>query len=111
MVVDKFAYRHQSPSRGDLVVARYRGELLVKRVMGLPGERIEVRHGLVEIDGVRPVANFEVEPGWLDIAPGILMNDRYAILGDNRSIDASSFIHAVVSSSQIVGKVAWAVKW
>lgn len=42
MLIDKFAYRNADPSREDIVIARYQEHLLVKRVVGLPGEEVEV---------------------------------------------------------------------
>ncbi len=111
LVVDRQAYESAGPARGDIVVAKHRDELIVKRVVGLPGEEVEVRRGQVEVNGVRPVVYYDFAPGFLDIAPGRLLADRYAILGDNRSVEPSAFIHGVVSSRQIFGKVVWAIRW
>lgn len=110
LVVDKRAYLRSPPSRDDVVVARYHHELVVKRVVGLPGEQIEVRSGRVQVNGVIRAALHDVQLGLLDIAPGRLLSDRYAILGDNRGISPSSFVHAVVAPEQIVGRVIWALR-
>lgn len=110
LVVDKQAYRRSSPSRDDVIVARYHNELVVKRVVGLPGEQIEVRSGRVQVNGVIQAALHDVQLGLLDIAPGRLLSDRYAILGDNRGISPSSFVHAVVAPEQIVGLVVLSLR-
>ena len=110
LVVDKWAYRSHGPNRGDVVVARYHGGWIVKRVVGLPSEIIEVRHGQVTVDGSRVPLEHAVELGFLDIAPGRLLADRYAILGDNRGVEPSAFLHAVVSPSQMLGKVVGAAR-
>src|SRR5437868_6113047 len=49
LLIDKHAYRQVEPQRGDLVVARVRNDLLVKRVVALPGELAEVKHGVLYI--------------------------------------------------------------
>lgn len=109
LVVDKRAYLRSAPSRDDVIVARYHDELVVKRVVGLPGEQVEVRSGRVQVNGVVQAASYDVQLGLLDIAPGRLLSDRYAILGDNRGIAPSSFVHAVVAPEQIVGRVVWSL--
>ena len=110
LVVDKRAYQGSPPARGDIVVARHHDELVVKRIVGLPGEEVEVRSGRVQVNGVLQVANHDLQLGLLDIAPGRLLGERYAILGDNRGIAAALFIHAVVAPEQIVGPVVLAVR-
>jgi type IV secretory pathway protease TraF len=93
-----------------VVVALYHGGWIVKRVVGLPTEIVEVRHGRVTVDGSRLPLDHPVELGFLDIAPGRLLADRYAILGDNRGVEPSAFLHAVVSPSQMLGKVVAAAR-
>jgi signal peptidase I len=110
LVVDKWAYRSHRPDRGDVVVALYHGGWIVKRVVGLPTEVVEVRHGRVMVDGSRVPLDHAVELGFLDIAPGRLLADRYAILGDNRGVEPSAFLHAVVSPRQVLGKVVAAAR-
>lgn len=46
-----------------------------------------------------------VEPGWLNLRRGRLLDGRYALLGDNRSLPTSVSVHAIVAKDQIVGKV------
>ncbi len=92
-------------ARGDLVIARIGSELWVKRVVGLPGETVEVREGRIYVNG-QPTSAAEPEAdGVLSLRPGRLGEERYALLGDNRHLPASIAEHAVVSPSQIVGKV------
>lgn len=105
VVVDKAAYRHAGPRRDDLVVAWYRGELIAKRVVGLPHETVEAKQGVVYIDGVAHCESHGVLAGNMTISPGTLFADRYALLGDNRSLPAGVLVHAVVSPSAFLGKV------
>jgi signal peptidase I len=105
VLVDKLAYRAKDPERGDIVVAREGNDLIVKRVVGLPSEEVELRQGKLLVNQ-RPLAEeYAVEPGWLSLRRGRLLEDRYALLGDNRSVSSTVFVHAVVSKDQIVGKV------
>jgi signal peptidase I len=105
LIVHRTAYRNAPPQRGDIVVVRARTGLMVKRVVGLPGENVELRAGGLYINDQIMVEPYPVAPGWLSLGEGRLLEDRYAILGDNRSIAQSLSIHAVVSADHIVGKV------
>jgi len=110
LLVDKLAYETKDPMRGDVVVARERHELIVKRVVGLPGEEIEVRQGRLIVNQ-RPFAETHaVEPGWLSLRKGRLLENKYALLGDNRSVSGSVSVHAVVAKDQILGKVIRSVR-
>jgi len=105
LLVSTGAYRKAPPARGDVVVARYHGELIVKRVVGLPGETVDARNGHVHVDG-RPLWEpYPLAGGWLDIRPGFLIDGSYALLGDNRSLPPSVLVHAVVPEDRFVGKV------
>lgn len=105
MLVDRGAYRDTGPARGDIVVARHFGELIVKRVVGLPGETVAVQNGRLLIQGVRRQEDYSRWPGSLRIAPGTLGADRYALLGDNRSLTDGQMIHAVTPRDHLVGRV------
>ena len=105
--IDRRAYRDRAPARGDVVVATYRGEWIVKRVVAMPGERVEVRNGEVWIEGKPGDEGQPVSVGPLTIEEGRLFADRYALLGDNRSEPSSVMVHAVVSSRELVGQVVY----
>lgn len=105
IVVDKWAYRRREPGRGDVVVARHHDEWVIKRVVGLPGETVEVRDGHVEVDGTTVPMNHTLTPGPLNIGSARLLAHRFAILGDNRGVDPGLFIHAVVGPEHLLGKV------
>ena len=107
VLVDKLAYRNQEPERGDIVVARLCDGLIVKRVVGLPGEEIELRQGRLHVNQHPLAEPYGVKPGPLSLRKGRLLEARYALLGDNRS--TSSSLHAVASKDQILGKVIRAV--
>lgn len=109
LVVDRWSYRRRAPGRWEVVVAAHHGDWVVKRVVGLPGDSVGVRNGHVQLNGDRVLEPQSIEPGILDIEPGRLLGERYAILGDNRGIPEDSFVHAVVHRHQIVGRVVSAL--
>lgn len=88
------------------MLARLHDDLVVKRVVGLPGEEVEVRDGALYIN-----ESFIPEPHALtnivkfDIAKGKLFAGRFAILGDNRTIPPIQVFHPIISKDQILGKV------
>jgi len=109
-LVYRGAYRTAEPRRADIVVARYRNDLILKRVVGLPGEEVEVRSGALLINGMPVVEGHRIEPGDLTIEKGKLFDGKYALLGDNRALPRSELIHAVVSKEDVVGKVIFSFR-
>jgi signal peptidase I len=105
LVVDVRAYDRAEPERGDIILTRYSKNLVVKRIVGLPGEEVEVRRGNLYING-RPVKeNYRTEPGDLEVEKGDLYRDDFATLGDNREVPAVLAIHPIVTKAEILGKV------
>lgn len=109
LLVYKFAYRTREPQRADIVVSRYRGDLIVKRVVGLSGEEVAVQSGSLLINGIQNIEGHGIEPGELTIETGKLFNGKFALLGDNRAVSVSEQIHAVVAKSDMVGKVIFSL--
>lgn len=102
-LADRQAYSLDMPQRGDVVVAKVRlaDELLVKRVIGLPGEEIKMIWGRVYVNG-RLLAESYLHPtsGWC-MLPITLEPDQYWIIGDNRDVSS----HVTVGLPEIVGKL------
>jgi len=86
-------------------MARYNGEFILKRIVGLPGEEVEVRKGTLYINGAALAEKHAVEPGSLDVGRGRLFDGDFATLGDNRAIPSVLAIHPILSAHDIVGKV------
>ncbi len=100
----------RGPDRGDVVGVRTSGEtvMYVKRVVGLPGERIEIRSNEVRING-EPLEEPHVRRGrrpW-NRDEQLLGPDQYFVIGDNRSMSQEQHEFGVVQRSRIVGKVVW----
>lgn len=115
VLINRVIYRLSSPKRGDVIVFLPNGNqnthLYVKRVVGLPGETIQIQDGGVYVDGVLLEEDAEFD----SIAdPGIAANelqleiDEYFVLGDNRnsSEDSRSGNIGPVRKDTIAGK-AW----
>lgn len=115
ILMNRILYRISTPKRGDVVVFLPNGSqnthFYVKRVVGLPGETVQIRDGSVYIDGVLLEEN-ELFDKIAD--PGIAQNelllegDEFFVLGDNRnsSEDSRSGNIGAVKRDDIVGK-AW----
>lgn len=111
LLVDKLAYANTAPRRGDMVVARFRSEYIVKRVIALPGEAVEVDNGGVRINGEPWVEEHPIQPGTLHVGRGELLQERYAVLGDNRCETEGLLFFAVIPREHLVGKVVRAFHW
>ena len=109
LVIDKQAYEQSDPGRGDIVVARGSDHLIVKRVVGLPGEEVEVRRGRLYVNGALIKESHKTFPGYLDVAKGKLLPGDFATLGDNRSVAPDSAVHPIVTKADILGKVVLAL--
>lgn len=119
ILVGKFAYRLWEIRRGDTIVFRYPlnpNKDFVKRVVGLPGERIELKEGLVLIDG-RPLG--ELYPTTLpggdracssSYGPEVVPSDKVFVLGDNRCNSEDSRFFGFVPIKNVVGR-AMVVYW
>lgn len=115
ILMNRVLYRVSSPERGDVIVFLPNGNenshYYVKRVVGLPGETIQIKDGSVYIDGVR-LEEDEAFDEMIDA--GIAQNeitlasDEYFVLGDNRnsSEDSRSGNIGAVKKETIIGK-AW----
>ncbi len=109
LLVDKRAYKRIEPGRGDVILARYSGEVVVKRVVGLPGEDVEVRYGNLYINNRLMREDHQVEQGTLCVEKGILLEGDFATLGDNRAVSPALAIHPIVAKADILGKVVLAL--
>jgi signal peptidase I len=109
-LVHRVAYRSRLPERGDIVLVSTGKELVVKRIVGLPGESISVMGGTVVIDQ-RPLAEpYLVTRGEWTIKPGTLNSNHYALLGDNRLLTVREQPFIVVDRQRILGQVIVASK-
>lgn len=108
-LVNRFAYSGVTPGRGDVVAIRMAGPnvLYVKRVIGLPGERVAVRAGTVFInDKPLPEPYVKHRRPW-DVTEVILGQREYFVMGDNRGMSAADHDFGRVNLERILGKVVF----
>ena len=106
-------YAFDPPDRGEIIVFRYPEDPskdFVKRVVGLPGESVEVRSGTVHIDGEELREPYLRRPDQSSAGPLSLAQKEYYVIGDNRRNSNDSRAWGVVPEENIVGKV-WLVYW
>jgi len=111
--INKFVYRFEPIERGDVVVFWYpldRSKSFIKRVVGLPGETIEIRDGHLYINGDE-LADQYVPAGYIDSSnygPRKIPLGEYFVMGDHRDSSNDSRVFGPVSRSFIYGKAVFA---
>jgi signal peptidase I len=112
--INKFVYRLHfgKIDRGDTVVFWFPHDptkSYIKRVIGVPGDRIEVDHGQVVVDGQRLVENYVPEEyrDQSSMQPRIVPPDEYFVLGDHRSSSNDSRAWGMVPRRYIYGKAVF----
>lgn len=112
IIVEKISYYFNDPERYDIIVFPFSDDVYyIKRVIGLPGETIQIKNGKVYIDGVQlweQYGNEAIEDPGLAKEEIVLGKDEYFVLGDNRnsSVDSRKSEVGVIKKNNIVGK-AW----
>ena len=111
--INKFVYRFEPIGRGDVIVFWYpldRSKSFIKRVIGLPGETIELRGGRLYVDGkARP--EVYIPSSYLDgssYGPVSVPKDEYFVMGDHRDSSNDSRVFGSVPRSYIYGKAVFA---
>ena len=116
MLVEKVTYLVKEPQRGDIIICYYPGYDVscVKRVIGLPGDIVEIRGGLTYVNGeLLDESEWTAEPYmWYDHSGVIVPKDHVFVMGDNRnySKDSRDFTVGCIPYERIVGR-AIAVIW
>ena len=112
LIVDKLSYRLHSPQRDDIVVVDLPDmeEMLVKRIVALPGETVEVRRGVVYVNGVASGEPYPHDLTPYDMPPRTLGPLAYFVMGDNRGNSNDSRTFGPVTRDEIVGRV-WLRYW
>ena len=116
LVVEKISYNRwwpvRGPQRGDVVVFRVDpdSDLLIKRVIGLPGDRVEIRSGQVIINGAPLDEPYITRPTYGDYGPVDVPPLHIFVLGDNRGFSNDSRAFGALPLDSIIGR-AWVSYW
>ena len=108
---NRLSYVFGEPERFDIIIFKYpddESQLFIKRIIGLPGETVEIRNGNIYIDGSdEPLKDVDTkEPMQGNFGPYTVPKGCYFVMGDNRnnSKDSRYWKHTFVSKDEILGK-------
>lgn len=121
LIIDEASYYLREPIRGETIVFRYPKDprqFFIKRIIALPGEKIEIQEGRVKIFNSVYPAGFILEEEYLNLLGhpiypeliSVLQGDQYFVMGDNRDFSSDSRIWGPLDRKFIIGKVffrAW----
>ena len=113
VIVDKVSYAFRQPERGEIVVLKNPTPSqpdLIKRIIGLPGETIDVHGGSVYINGQPLAEPYIAQPMVADSGATQLQADQYFVMGDNRNNSEDSRRFGPRAVNDIVGR-AWIIYW
>ncbi len=114
LIIDEISYRFSDPQRGEVIVFQsptQPSQRFIKRIIGLPGETVEIEDGQVKIykdngeqilDESGYLASLDGVPGKTQISLG---EDQYFVLGDNRAFSYDSRRWGPLSEEEIIGRV------
>ncbi len=112
LIIDELTYRFSEPKRGDVIVFRspVSDDYYLKRIIGLPGERIQIGNNKVIIYNDKNPEGFMIDEFYLtEPTPGIdsvnLGPDQYYVMGDNRDASYDSRRFGAISRDRIIGRV------
>jgi len=110
IIVNKFIYRFREPERFDIVVFRYPGRKpgepkrdFIKRVIGLPGEKLVIKEGIIYINGKAIKEVHPMNRDYSNYGPISIPADNYFVMGDNRPNSADSRVWGFVPEENIAG--------
>jgi len=117
VIMSRLSYLgERAPERGDIVVFRAPEELnerddLIKRVVGLPGDTVEVRAGVTYLNGEALEEPFVTYPARSNYGPYTVQEGEYFLMGDNRYVskDSRSPDVGAIAKGEIAGKVRFII--
>ncbi|MBI3304922.1 signal peptidase I [Candidatus Parcubacteria bacterium] len=119
LLIDEISYSFRSPERGEVVVFRFpqnESQFFIKRIIGLPGETVQIRNGVLWIvnsfspAGMRLTESYSRSPDSSGETTITLGDGEYFVLGDNRAVSYDSRRWGPVPRRDIVGRV-WVRAW
>jgi signal peptidase I len=112
ILINALAYWHGTPQHGDIIAFRHERSaplVYVKRVIGVPGDRVSIDRGVVNVNG-RTLAEPYVRFGDHRSEPAVTVPaNSYYVLGDNRANSDDSRVWGFVPASDLIGRAVLAV--
>lgn len=116
LIINRISYRFSPPQRGDVIVLKFPKDptqFFIKRVIGLPGETVQLKQGHVVITNSEHPEGMVLKEPYLSnqneslgrTEPQKLGSEEYYVLGDNRTASSDSRVWGVLPKTHIVGKV------
>ncbi|MFH1386699.1 MAG: signal peptidase I [bacterium] len=106
IVVNKVIYYFRAPKRFEIMVFRGVGEPkkdLIKRIVGLPGEKLELKKGVLYINDQQITETHQINQDNVNYGPVQIPNDSYFMMGDNRPFSADSRYFGFLPKKNIIG--------
>jgi len=113
VVVNKAAYWFGDPQRGDVVILKAPSgvdENWIKRIIGLPGDKVSVSSGVTYVNGVALEEPYVINPFTYSLPECAVPPDSYFFLGDNRNASNDSSKGWLLPREDVIGK-AWLISW
>lgn len=112
LIIEKLSYDFELPERGDIVVFRPPAELnqkdaFIKRVIGVPGDTVEVKDGRVYVNSQALEESYIAAPPDYLWGPIEVPEDAYLVLGDNRNKSFDSHYWGFVPKDHILGRAVF----
>ena len=111
VIGNRFAYSFSDPQRFDIIIFRYpddERQLFIKRIIGLPGETVEIRDGKIYLNGSdEPLEDVQTKGTMVgSFGPYTVPENSYFVMGDNRndSKDSRYWTNTFVTKDEILGK-------
>ncbi len=114
LIVDQLSYRFEKPKRGEVIVFKYPSDpskFFIKRIIGLPGEKVEIINGEVYIRGASGTDNIKLSEPYIEASRRKYDNwnvplgpDEYFVMGDNRIASSDSRVWGALKEKFIVGR-------
>ena len=111
VIGNRFAYSFSDPQRFDIIIFRYpddESQLFIKRIIGLPGETVEIQDGKIYLNGSdEPLEDVQTNETMVgSFGPYTVPENSYFVMGDNRndSKDSRYWTNTFVTKDEILGK-------